>query len=103
LNLNFGRHLWKGNLTLKIELLKLEDFLERLQKSWDKAKKSIKIAHENMKKQFDKKRRNPQKLKVEENVWLEANIYSNRSSKKLDQKNTDLLGSQRILAKENFN
>ena len=30
-----------------------------------------------MKKQFDKKRRNPQELKVEDNVWLEnKNIQS---------------------------
>ena len=26
--LNFGRHLWKGNLTVKMELPKLEDFLK---------------------------------------------------------------------------
>ena len=35
-----------------------------------------------MKRQFDKKRRNPQELKVGENVWLEANIHSNKPSKK---------------------
>ena len=40
-----------------------------------------------MKKQFDKKRRNPQELQEGENIWLEAkNIHSNRPSKKLDQK-----------------
>ena len=40
-----------------------------------------------MKKQFDKKRRNPQGLQEGENIWLEAkNIHSNRLSKKLDQK-----------------
>ena len=40
-----------------------------------------------MKKQFDKKRRNPQRLKVGNNVWLEAkNIQLNQLSKKLDQK-----------------
>ena len=40
-----------------------------------------------MKKQFDKKRQNPQRLKVRENVWLKnKNIQSNRPSKKLDQK-----------------
>ena len=44
-------------------------------------------AQEMMKKQFDKKRRNPQGLQEGENVWLKAkNIYSNRPSKKLDQK-----------------
>jgi len=44
-------------------------------------------AKEMMKRQFDKKRQNPQGLKKEDNVWLEAkNIHSNRPSKKLDQK-----------------
>ena len=38
-----------------------------------------------MKKQFDKKRRNPQELKIGDNVWLKAkNIHSKQSSKKLD-------------------
>ena len=40
-----------------------------------------------IKKQFDKKRRNPQGLKIGDNVWLEnKNIYSNQPSKKLDNK-----------------
>jgi len=40
-----------------------------------------------MKKQFDKKRWNPQGLKVGNNMWLEnKNIHSNRPSKKLDNK-----------------
>ena len=40
-----------------------------------------------MKKQLDKKRRNSQGLKEGENMWLKSkNIYSNRPSKKLDQK-----------------
>jgi len=40
-----------------------------------------------MKKQFDKKRRNPQGLKARDHVWLEnKNIHSNRPSKKLDNK-----------------
>jgi len=40
-----------------------------------------------MKKQFDKKRRNPQGLKVSNNVWLEnKNIHLNQPSKKLDNK-----------------
>jgi len=46
----------------------------------------MEIAKETMKKQFDKKRRNSQGLKIGDNVWLEAkNIHSNRLSKKLDQ------------------
>jgi len=70
-----------------MEFPKLEEFLIGLQRSWKKAKKSMKIAKEAIKRQFDKKRRNLQELKVKENMWLEAkNIYLNRPSKKLDQK-----------------
>ena len=61
-----------------MELPKLEDFLERLQRSWEVTKKSIKIAKKAIKKQFDKKRQNPQELKKGDNMWLETkNIHSN--------------------------
>jgi len=76
--LNFGRYSWKEDLMVKTELSKLEDFLEGLWRSWEIAKKSIEIAKEAMKKQFDKKRQNPQELKKEDNMWLEAkNIHLN--------------------------
>ena len=43
------------------------------------------IAKEMMKRQFDKKRQNPQGLKEGDDIWLEAkNIHSNRLSKKLN-------------------
>jgi len=85
--LNFGRHSWKRNLSVNIELPKLEDFLEGLQRSWEVAKKLIEVAKKVMKKLFDRKRRNPQELKVGDNIWLKAkNIQSNQPSKKLDQK-----------------
>jgi len=72
---------------VQTEFPKLEEFLIGLQRSWEEATKSIEIAHENMKKQFDKKRRNSQWLKVGDNVWLDnKNINSNRPLKKLDQK-----------------
>jgi len=59
----------------------------KLQKSWEEAKKSMEEVQENMKWQCDKKRRNPQELKVGNNVWLEnKNIHLNKPSKKLDQK-----------------
>ena len=70
--LNFGRHLWKGNLTIKMELSKLDEFLGEVQRSWNKAKISMNMAKEAMKKQFNKKRRNSQGLKVGDNMWLEA-------------------------------
>ena len=47
----------------------------------------MKEVQKSMKKQFDKKRRNPQGLKVSNNMWLEnKNIQLNRPSKKLDNK-----------------
>jgi len=64
---------------------KLEEFLIRLQRSWEEATKSIEIAKEVMKRQFNKKKQNSQELKAGDNVWLEAkNIHSNRPSKKLN-------------------
>jgi len=61
--------------------------VKKLQKSWEQAKNAMEEAQENMKKQFDKKRRNPQGLKVGNNVWLEnKNIHLNQPSKKLDNK-----------------
>jgi len=49
--------------------------------------KAMEEAQKNMKKQFDKKRRNPQGLKVGDNMWLEnKNIQLNRPSKKLNNK-----------------
>jgi len=71
---------------MQIEFPKLEEFLINLQKSWEEATKAIEMAKETMKRQFDKKKRNPQGLK-EEDIWLEAkNIHLNRPLKKLDQK-----------------
>ena len=72
---------------VQTEFPKLEEFLIGLQRSWEEVTKLIEMAQETIKKQFDKKQRNPQELRVEGNVWLESkNIHSNRSSKKLDQK-----------------
>jgi len=49
--------------------------------------KVIEEVQKSIKKQFDKKRRNSQELKVGNNVWLEnKNIHLNQPSKKLDNK-----------------
>ena len=72
---------------VQTEFPRLEEFLTGLQRSWKEATKSMEAAQVDMKKQFDKKRRNPQGLKVGDNMWLEnKNIHSNKPSKKLDQK-----------------
>ena len=71
---------------IKTNIPGVEDFFIRLQKSWKQATKVIKEAQKNMK-QFNKKKRNPQELKVGDNVWLEnKNIHLNQPSKKLDNK-----------------
>ena len=85
--LNFGRHSWKGDLMVQMGILQVKELLSGLQKSWEQATKAMEEVQKSMKKQFDKKRRNPQGLKVGDNVWLEnKNIHSNRPSKKLDNK-----------------
>jgi len=70
---------------VSMEFPKLEELLIKLQRSWKEAIKLIEEAQEIMKKQFDQKRRNPQGLKIKDNIWLEnQDIHSNRPSKKLD-------------------
>jgi len=61
--------------------------MKNIQESWKHVAQAMEEAQKNMKWQFDKKRRNPQGLKVGDHVWLEnKNIQSNRPSKKLDNK-----------------
>jgi len=85
--LNFGKHPWKGNLMVKMDIPRVEDFISGLQRSWEHATKAMEEAQKNIKRQFDRKRRNPQGLKVGDHVWLESkNIHLNRPSKKLDNK-----------------
>ena len=63
---------------VKTDISQVEDFLSELQRSWEQATKAIEEVQKNMKKQFDRKRRNPQGLKVGDHVWLEnKNIHSN--------------------------
>jgi len=63
---------------VQTEFLRLEEFLTGLQKSWEQATKLIEEAQKNIKRQFDKKRRNSQELKVGDNMWLEnKNIQLN--------------------------
>ena len=52
--------------------MELETFLEELQKSCKIAKLPMEKA---IKKQFNKKRQNSQRLKQEDNMWLEVKKY----------------------------
>jgi len=92
-----------NNLIVKTELPKFENFLKKLQRSWRAAKKSIEIAKTAIKKQFNKKRQNPQELKAEDNVWLQAkNIQLKQPSKKLDQKRYRLFKITKDIGQEVF-
>jgi len=53
---------------ISTEFPRLEEFLTRLQRSWEEATKLIEEAQESMKKQFDQKKRNSQRLKIGDNV-----------------------------------
>ena len=44
---------------VQMEIPQVEEFVKKLQKSWEQAINAIEEAQKNMKKQFDKKRRNP--------------------------------------------
>ena len=72
---------------VQTEIPQVEEFVNELQKIWEQATNTMEEAQKNIKKQFDKKRRNPQELKVGDNMWLEnKNIHSNQPLKKLDNK-----------------
>ena len=72
---------------VQTEIPWVEEFLIGIQKSWEQVTKTMEEVQKNMKKQFNKKRRNLQGLKVGNNMWLEnKNIQSNWPSKKLDNK-----------------
>ena len=84
---NYGRHPWKGNLTVEMELPSLEKLLKKMEITRKEARIAIERTKDMMKRQYDKRRRQAQDLKVGEQVWLEAkNIQTNWPSKKLDQK-----------------
>ena len=54
--LNFGRHLQKGDLMVQSEIPRVEEFLTGIQKSWEQTMKAMEEAQKNIKQQFDKKR-----------------------------------------------
>ena len=39
--LNFGRHPWKGDLMVKMDIPRVEDLLSGLQRSWEQATKAM--------------------------------------------------------------
>jgi len=42
--LNFERHPWKGDLMVQMEIPRVEEFLIKIQKSWEQATKAMEEA-----------------------------------------------------------
>jgi len=42
--LNFGRHPWKGDLMVQMEIPRVEEFIKELQKSWEQATNAMEEA-----------------------------------------------------------
>jgi len=75
---NYGRHPWKGNLTVEMEIPSLEDLLKKMKTTREEAKTAIEKTKKTMKRQYNKRTRQSQDLKTGEQVWLEArNIQTN--------------------------
>jgi len=54
---NYGRHPWKGNLTVEMEIPSLEDLLKKMETTREEAKTAMEKTKETMKRQYDKKTR----------------------------------------------
>ena len=69
---SYGRHPWKENLIVEMEIPSLEELLKKIKTTREKARTAMKRTKNTMKRQYDKRRRQAQDLKIEEQVWLEA-------------------------------
>jgi len=75
---NYGRHPWKGNLTVETKIPSLEDLLKKMETTREETKTAMERTKEIMKRQYDKKTCQSQGFKTGEQVWLEArNIQTN--------------------------
>jgi len=52
---NYGRHPWKGNLTVEMEIPSLEDLLKKMETMREEAKTAIERTKKTMKRQYNKK------------------------------------------------
>jgi len=65
---NYGRHPWKENITVEMEIPSLEDLLKKIETTREEAKTAIERTKETMKKQYDKRTCQSQGLKTGEQV-----------------------------------
>jgi len=69
---NYGRHSWKGNLTVETEIPSLEESLKKIETTREEARTAMERTKDIMKRQYDKRTCQLQGLKTGEQVWLEA-------------------------------
>ena len=86
--LNYGRHPWKGEMTVPKEgNISVTTYMENLHKAREQASEAIRASQLKMKQHYDKRHKPPRPYKEGQKVWLEAtNIRETRPSKKLSAK-----------------
>ena len=85
--LNYGRHPWKGDLSIETPNPAASNFLEKLGQAREEAAASLRNYQENMKDKFDRQRGAERHYQPGDLVWLEGtNITGNRTTKKLSNR-----------------
>jgi len=54
--MNYGRHPWKGNLTVETEIPSLEELLKKMETTREEERTKIERTKNTMKRQYDKRR-----------------------------------------------
>jgi len=52
---NYGRHFWKGNLIVEMEIPSLKDLLKKMETTRKEAKTAMEKTKETIKRQYDKR------------------------------------------------
>ncbi len=83
-----GRHPYKGTaLKTASRNETAQEFADGMRKTWDEVGSALKMAKEDMKRFYDRKRTDAVEYKAGDKVWLEGtNLSTDRPMKKLDDK-----------------
>ena len=86
--MNYGHHPNKGTSTRKeVKSQSAIEFAEEMSKVWEETECALRLAAEQMKKFYDRKRGDSHEYNPGDKVWLEGqNIPADRPSKKVDDK-----------------
>ena len=85
---NYGCHPYKGtNIQKEVRNQSATEFAKEMSKIWEETGAALRLATEQMKMYYDRKREDSREYKPGDKVWLEGhNITTDRPSKKLDDK-----------------